>query len=102
MSIVRSRADIIFSEELKYNANIYNMASCAVYAFVEATLISGPACVYNTPSASRTNDEPTTLQIATTRAPFFRASFTAASVSAVSPDWLIAIISVERSTIGSR
>ena len=31
---------------LKDTANIFNNTTCEVYAFVEATAISGPACVY--------------------------------------------------------
>jgi hypothetical protein len=46
--------------------------------------------------------QPTTLQIAMLRAPFFFASRSAASVSAVSPDWVITIASVFFETIGSR
>ena len=45
---------------------------------------------------------PTTLQMAMLRAPFFLASRSAASVSAVSPDWVITMVSVRSSTIGSR
>ena len=37
---------------------------------------------------------PTTLQMARLRAPFFRASRSAASVSAVSPDWVMMTTSV--------
>ena len=55
-------------------------------ALVEATPISGPQCVYSTPSDSRAKVLPTTFTIETTRAPFSFASRAAASVSAVSPD----------------
>ena len=60
-------------------------------AFVEATPSSGPQCVYSVQSAVRVSAEPTVLQIARIFAPFSFASYTAASVSAVSPDWLMAI-----------
>jgi len=53
--------------------------------FVDATPISGPACVYSDPCEVRGIAESTTLQIARMRQPRARASFTAASVSAVSP-----------------
>jgi hypothetical protein len=46
--------------------------------------------------------EPSTLQMAKARAPRFFASFTAASVSAVSPDWEMASTSVLWPTTGSR
>ena len=46
--------------------------------------------------------EPTTLQMAKARAPRFLASLTAASVSAVSPDWEMARTKVLGSTTGSR
>ena len=67
------------------------MVTCAVKAFVEATPISGPACVYEPAWVSRGIELPTTLQIPIIVAPFDLASFTAASVSAVSPDWEIAM-----------
>jgi hypothetical protein len=54
------------------------------------------------PSASRVAMLPTTLQMAMLRAPFFLASRSAASVSAVSPDCVITMVSVRSSTIGSR
>ena len=60
--------------------------TCAVNAFVEATPISGPACVNVPTLTSREIDDPTTLQIPYTNAPFSLASFNAESVSAVSPD----------------
>ena len=84
----------------RYTASRYSATSCDVNAFVEATPISGPACVYTVPSASRVAMLPTTLQIAMDRAPFFRASRSAASVSAVSPDCVITTASVRLSTIG--
>ena len=63
-------------------------------ALVEATPISGPACVSSEPAASRTSIEPCTLQIAIGSAPRALASRKAPSVSAVSPLWLIATASV--------
>ena len=57
--------------------------------FVAATPISRPARVNSTPSESRVACEPITLVIASTLAPRSRAMRIAASVSAVSPDWLI-------------
>ena len=69
---------------------------------MEATPISGPAWMYTPPSDSRAIVDPTTLQIPRTRAPFRLASRIAASVSAVSPDWLIAMTSVPGGRIGFR
>ena len=63
--------------------------SCAVNALVEATPISGPACVRIVPAASRVIIEPMTLQIASVGEPLCFASRCAAIVSAVSPDWLM-------------
>ncbi len=74
--------------------------SCAVKALVEATPISGPACVMIVPAASRVTIEPTTLQMASVFEPLRLASRCAASVSAVSPDCVITIVSVFGSTIG--
>ena len=68
--------------------------SWVVKAFVLATEISGPACVYSTPFERRGIDASTTLQTDSTLAPAARASSTAASVSAVSPDCDTAISSV--------
>ena len=62
-----------------------------VNALVEATPISGPAWVYAPEWVSLEIEDPTTLQTPKTNAPFFLASFIAAKVSAVSPDWEIAI-----------
>ena len=58
---------------------------------VAATPISRPARVNSTPSASRVAWEPITLVTASTRAPRSRAIRIAASVSAVSPDWVMPI-----------
>jgi hypothetical protein len=65
--------------------------SWVVNALVDATPISGPACVYVPALEALAIEEPTTLQIPYTKAPFSLASFIAASVSAVSPDCEIAI-----------
>ena len=85
-----------------YIANKNIVTSWVVYAFVEATAISGPAHVYITWSASRAIEEPTTFVIAKVFAPRRLDSLSAASVSLVSPDWLITIVSVCSSMIGSR
>jgi hypothetical protein len=69
---------------------------------VEATPISGPARVRSVPSHSRVMLDPTTLQMEMAREPRRLASLTAASVSAVSPDWVTASTSVFSSTSGSR
>ena len=68
--------------------------SWQVNALVEATPISGPACVISVPAASRVIMEPTTLQMASVFEPFCLASRWAASVSAVSPDCEITTVSV--------
>ena len=73
-----------------------------VNALVEATPISGPACRYTPASVSRAIELATTFTRPNTSAPRRRASCTAASVSAVSPDWLIASTAVWESRIGLR
>ena len=70
------------------------MVSCETKDFVEATPISGPAWLYMPASVSRAMLLPTTLTRPRTSAPLRLASCTAASVSAVSPDWLIASTTV--------
>ena len=70
--------------------------------FVAATDTSRPARVKRTPSASRVAWEPITFVMAITLAPRSLARFIAASVSAVSPDWLTKIPSVPGPTGGSR
>ena len=70
--------------------------------FVAATPISRPARVKSTPSASRVAWEPTMFVTASTLAPARRAKRMAASVSAVSPDWLMATHKVLGPTTGSR
>ncbi len=74
--------------------------SWLVKALVEATPISGPAWRYTPCPHSRAIVEPTTLQMPTVAAPCSFASRTAPRVSAVSPDWLIAITRVSGSTTG--
>jgi len=69
---------------------------------VEATAISGPACVYNTASDSRGMVDPLVLQMASTRAFCSFAWRSAISVSMVSPDCEIGITRVDRSNTGSR
>ena len=71
-------------------------------AFVEATPISGPACVGKTASAIRAIWLPGALTIAAIGAPARRASESAATVSAVSPDCEMPIVSVRSSTTGRR
>ncbi len=67
-------------------------------AFVEATPISGPACVARTPSTRRAIAEPGTFTTPTVGAPARIASVNAATVSAVSPDWEIPTTSVRGPT----
>ena len=67
---------------------------------MDATEISGPAHVYTVLSASREILEPTTFVIAKDLAPKRLASFKAANVSDVSPDWLITIHNVLSSVNG--
>ena len=86
----------------RYAASSSSAVSCDVKAFVEATPISGPACVRIVPAASRVIIEPMTLQIASVGEPLIFASRCAARVSAVSPDWLMQTVSVFESRIGSR
>ena len=71
-------------------------------AFVEATPISGPACVYAPLSVSRAILDPTTLQTPKTCAPASFAVFIAASVSAVSPLWEIAMTTSSGRIMGFR
>ena len=72
-------------------------------ALVEATPISGPARVRSVSSDSRTSELSGTLQIASVeRKPALRASRSAASVSAVSPDCEIETKSEFAGTTGSR
>jgi hypothetical protein len=66
-------------------------ATWPVKALVLATPISGPTRRYTPASVSRAIVEPTTLMTPSASAPRSLASCSAASVSAVSPDWLTAI-----------
>ena len=84
------------------NASRISATSCEVNALVEATPISGPACVYSAASATRVTMLPTTLQMAMLGVPRERASRSDASVSAVSPDWVMTSASVRSSAIGWR
>ena len=84
------------------SASRYITATCETKVLVAATPISIPARVSSTPSASRVACEPTMLVIASTRAPRSRASRIAASVSAVSPDWVMPITRSPGPTTGSR
>jgi len=68
------------------SAIISSTVTCAVNAFVLATPISGPACVYAPSCVAREMDEPATLQTPKMIAPLLFASSMAARVSAVSPD----------------
>ena len=70
-------------------ASRYSAISCALYALVVATAISGPAQVYMTLSASRAIELPTTLTMPRVLTPLSLASRSAARESAVSPDWLM-------------
>ncbi len=74
--------------------------SWQVKAFVEATPISGPACIYVPASTSLAIVLPITLTIPIVVAPSFCASFMAARVSAVSPLWLISITTSSLLIIG--
>ena len=77
-------------------------ASWAVKALVEATPISGPAWVGHSRSASRAMEEWCALTTAAVVRPFSLHQRSAASVSAVSPDWLTATATVPGVTAGSR
>ena len=70
---------------------------CEVKAFVEATPISGPAWMYTDECASRSIEERFELSTASEWMSRAQASRKAASVSAVSPDWLMGIIRVRLS-----
>src|SRR5215467_10800374 len=72
-------------------ANQYNAAICVENALVEATAISGPAWVSKKPPDSRTIVLDATLVKATVGAAIEFIKRIASRVSAVSPDWEIAI-----------
>ena len=77
-------------------------ASWQVKALVEATPISGPASVGARASERREMLEVGTLTTASVFAPCSLAYFSEASVSAVSPDCEMKIVSPPLSTGGSR
>ena len=77
-------------------------ATWATNVFVAATEISRPERVKSTASASRVACEPITFVTARTVAPRSRARRIAASVSAVSPDWVMPITRSPGPTTGSR
>ena len=70
--------------------------------FEAATPTSRPQRVYSTESTSRVICAPIMFVIASVCAPFSRASFIAASVSRVSPDWETPITSVSGPITGFR
>jgi hypothetical protein len=86
----------------RWIANSISAASCVVNALVEATPISGPACVYNDAWHMRGIELSTTLAMHSATAPCFFASLSAANVSAVSPDCEIASTTSPLRMIGSR
>jgi hypothetical protein len=69
---------------------------------VEATPISGPATVSKAPSLSRAIEDSGTLTTDSTFCPPCRSSFSAAMLSAVSPDWLIRMAAPPSASGGSR
>jgi hypothetical protein len=75
--------------------------TCAVYALVLATEISGPAWVKSTRSHSRAMLEPTTFTIPSVRMRRDLHSLSAARESAVSPLWLTKIASERGESTGS-
>ena len=86
----------------KRKASSSRAATWAVCVLVAATPISRPARVNSTWSASRVAWLPMMLVSASTGEPASRASRMAASVSAVSPDWVMPITRVSGSNTGSR
>ncbi len=93
---------MVFLLRPSINAIMVRTVTCVVNDFVEATPISGPACVYTPASVSRGMLEPTTLQMPTTTAFAALANRIAANVSAVSPLWLMAITKSFSLMIGLR
>ena len=77
-------------------------ATWATNVFVAATPTSRPARVSRTPSASRVACEPWTFVMARTWAPRSLARRIAASVSAVSPDWVMPTTRSPSPTTGLR
>ena len=80
----------------------YIAATWLTKVLVAATPISVPARVNRTASESRVAWLPMTFVSARTVAPFSRASRIAASVSAVSPDWVMPMTRSSEETTGSR
>merc|ERR1719357_2231530 len=68
------------------SANMVSERICDVYAFVEATPISGPALMWTPQCDSRQMVDPTVLVMPTMRAPRLLQYRRAFKVSAVSPD----------------
>ena len=93
---------IVPRSSARRSASRYMTATWETKVLVAATPISRPARVNSTPSASRVACEPTTLVTARTLAPRSRASRIAASVSAVSPDWVMPMTRSRGPTTGSR
>ena len=81
-------------------ASITSVVTWVTNVLVAPRPISGPAWRNSTVSASRVMAEPTVLVTAMIGQPRSRASRTAASVSAVSPDWVTATTSVRPSSGG--
>ncbi len=79
-----------------------SVVSCAVNALVLATPISGPASVSSTASLSRAMVLSGTFSTLSTCCPAPRSERSAASVSAVSPDWLTSSASPPGCSGGSR
>ena len=77
-------------------------ATWATNVLVAATPTSSPARVKRTPSASRVACEPMMFVTASTFAPRSCARRMAASVSAVSPDWVMPTTRSRGPTTGSR
>ena len=83
-------------------ASAVSAQTWAVKALVEATPISGPAWVGSSRSASRAMLLVGTLQTTAIVWPSALAWWSAASVSAVSPDWLMNSASPPGSITGAR
>ncbi len=79
-----------------------NETAMFVTALVDATATSGPACRKTPLPQARAIALPTTLTTPISRPPLRCSSFTAPSVSSVSPDWLTAMNSVSGSMTGLR
>ncbi|MPN50000.1 hypothetical protein SDC9_197625 [bioreactor metagenome] len=86
----------------KLRASMVSTVSCPVKALVEATPISGPTCMYVPVSVVLAMEEPTALTIPKIKAPLSLARLIAAKVSAVSPDWEMAITTSWASITGFR